>query len=73
MTQNCARPADQHGRVASIDWVKALVTDGIDTWVDTVQTCRADAVCDRVRAKAEVEQLPARDVAVLPGRQLGDM
>jgi hypothetical protein len=49
------------------DWA-----DQVDAAVDRVQVATLDAVVDLVAARAEGEQLRARDDTVLPACELGD-
>jgi len=48
------------------------MSDRVDTPVESVQTARSEAACDRLPTQSQLKELPARDDAVLVARQFRD-
>lgn len=54
------------------DWFGAGVPDGVDASVDGDEAAAGQPLADLVRRQPQLQELLARDVAVLPGSEEGD-
>jgi hypothetical protein len=72
MAQDGVGPAGQDSRQLACQWDQRRVPNRVDAAVEAVQPPRRQAMVDRAETEPQGRQLPARDDAVLSGRDLGD-
>lgn len=72
MREGGVRAARENRRHVAPVAREAIVSDGVDAGVDTVQTPSGGAVTDRSSAEPEFEQLVERHDAVLRERKVSD-
>ncbi len=65
--------AGEDGRCGARDGLGAGVADGVDPLEDGDQAALGESFADLIGRESEVQQLLARDVPVLLGREGGDL
>jgi hypothetical protein len=72
VTQNGSRTGKEDSRHPAATLIQVLAADGVDTAVNRVKPASTDSVGYGVPGIASLDQLPARDHAVLSANKLPD-